>query len=178
MIGVGCFLVAAVLVSLIEYVVHRGMHAGWIRGQRHADHHREGWGQGFWPELGAYLIPGWPLLLPPFLLGVEVGVGFGCGAVLYTVFMAYAHQLQHDNPAACRWMRVPVHFVHHRDGMWHHNFGVTVDVWDRLFGTYRAVRYEPESSAGKGPFSIRWKRHAGPAPGGSRRPGQTSATRS
>ena len=54
-----------VFASLVEYVVHRLMHKGVINGQRHAEHHRDGWGQGFWPEFGDYLLPASPLL-PPF----------------------------------------------------------------------------------------------------------------
>ena len=27
--------------------------------------------------------------------------------------------------------------------MWHHNFGITFDVWDRVFGTYRRLAWQP-----------------------------------
>ena len=62
MAGLGSFLLALVVTSFLEYVVHRGMHAGWIRARRHVEHHGDGWGQGFWPELAAYVVPGWPVL--------------------------------------------------------------------------------------------------------------------
>ena len=115
MITAAFFLLGLLTGSFAEYAVHRLMHAGMIRGKRHAEHHRDAWSQGFWPDFLDYLLPGSPLLLPPWLLGVGAGMGWTAGAVLWTAFMAYAHSLQHDNPAACRWTRMPVHYVHHRE---------------------------------------------------------------
>jgi sterol desaturase/sphingolipid hydroxylase (fatty acid hydroxylase superfamily) len=153
-----------VFASLVEYVVHRLMHAGVINGQRHAEHHRDGWGQGFWPEFGDYLLPASPLLAPPWFFGWAIGAGWTLGALVFSAFSAYAHQLQHDSPVACRWMRMPVHYVHHRDQMWHHNFGMALDWWDRVFGTYRAVPFGAELSAAdraRGPLEIHWRRTDG-----------------
>lgn len=154
------FLAALVVSTFVEYAVHRLMHAGVILHARHVAHHKDGWGQGFWPELRDYLVPGLLLILPPWLLGVSIGAGWTIGCVLSATFMAYAHQLQHDNPLACRWMRIPVHYVHHRDQMWHHNFGMCLDLWDRLFGTYKVVpfgeEFRPEEQ-GRGPLAIHWQ---------------------
>jgi sterol desaturase/sphingolipid hydroxylase (fatty acid hydroxylase superfamily) len=134
-------LLGALFTSFVEYAVHRMMHLGIINGRRHAEHHRDGWGQGFWPEFRDYFLPGSPLLLPPWLAGVEIGSAWTLGCVGFVAFSAWAHQLQHENPAACRWMRVPVHYVHHRDQMWQHNFGMALDWWDRVFGTYSEVPF-------------------------------------
>jgi sterol desaturase/sphingolipid hydroxylase (fatty acid hydroxylase superfamily) len=165
---------AVMLASLVEYVVHRLMHAGKLRGQRHAEHHRDGWGQGFWPEFRDYLWPGFaPAMLPAWLLGPGFGTGWCLGLVGYAAFVAYAHQLQHENPAACRWMPMPVHYVHHRDHMWQHNFGLAVDWWDRVFGTYKRVPFGselPPELAQRGAFDIHWKATTGE--------GQLLATRS
>src|SRR5262245_42539083 len=153
-----------VFASLVEYVVHRLMHKGVINGQRHAEHHRDGWGQGFWPEFGDYLPPASPLLAPPWFFGVAIGAGWTLGALAFSAFSAYAHQLQHDSPVACRWMRIPVHYVHHRDQMWHHNFGMAVDWWDHVFGTYRVVPFGDELSEAdraRGPLDIHWSRTDG-----------------
>jgi len=152
------FFAAVLLASFLEYAIHRLMHAGVVLRARHAAHHRDGWGQGFWPELRDYLLPGLPVVLPPWLLGPAVGTGWTLGIVLSALFMAYAHQLQHDNPRACRWMRLPVHYVHHRDQMWHHNFGMAFDLWDRLFGTYKVVPFGDEfhGEGPRGAFEIHW----------------------
>ncbi|HEX6885973.1 MAG TPA: sterol desaturase family protein [Planctomycetota bacterium] len=167
------FLAALVAASLVEYVVHRLMHAGLVRHARHAAHHRDGWGQGFWPELLDYLVPGLALILPAWLLGTAIGTGWSLGCVVYAAFLAYAHQLQHDNPSACRWMRMPVHYVHHRDQMWHHNFGMAFDGWDRLFGTYKRVPFGDEFTPAerhRRPWDIHWRRHdPGPRTGRARR---------
>ncbi|HZL98965.1 MAG TPA: sterol desaturase family protein [Planctomycetota bacterium] len=135
----GWLIAGFVFGSLVEYWVHRAMHSRGLFAQRHVEHHRDGWGQGVLPELRTYLLPGAPLLAPPYLLGLPSGLGWSAGCVGFAVFAAYAHQLQHDSPSACRWMAMPVHYVHHRDQMWHHDFGMTVDWWDRVFGTYRRV---------------------------------------
>ena len=34
---------------------------------------------------------------------------------------------------------MPTHYVHHAFNMWHYNFGMTFDIWDRVFGTYKPV---------------------------------------
>ena len=169
------FLAALIVVSFLEYAIHRLMHAGVVFGARHAAHHKDGWGQGFWPELRDYIVPGLPLILPSWWLGTEVGLGWTSGCVSFALFMAYAHQLQHDNPLACRWMHIPVHYVHHRDQMWHHNFGMTSDWWDRLLGTYKVVpfgaEFTPEQRC-RGPLDILWRRaeghEAGRVPEGGR----------
>ena len=159
MIAMAFFLIAILFGTFAEYGVHRLMHARVILGRRHAEHHHDGWGQAFWPEFLDYILRGLPLLLPPWLLSVEAGAGWTSGAVLYTAFMAYAHTLQHDNPAACRWMRMPVHYVHHRDKQWHHNFGLTVDWWDRLLSTYKPAQLGAKGTreqGWRGLLAIRW----------------------
>ena len=55
---------------------------------------------------------------------------------LITAFAAYAHQAQHEWPELVFWMHPPVHTVHHKFGMWKKNFGIGVDVWDKVFGTF------------------------------------------
>jgi hypothetical protein len=161
MTSIASFLAALVVTTFVEYVVHRLMHAGLIRHERHTAHHKDGWGQGVWLELKDYLVPGSVVILPAWLLGTAVGTGWTLGCVASAVFVAYAHQLQHDNPLACRWMRVPVHYVHHRDQMWHHNFGLSNDVWDRLLGTYKHVPFGEEftpEERGRGAFDIHWRK--------------------
>lgn len=162
MIPLLSFLAALVVSSFVEYAVHRLMHVGLVQHARHAAHHKDGRGQGFWPEFRDYLVPGLLLILPAWLLGAGIAAGWTLGCVLYAAFLAYAHQLQHDNPLACRWMRVPVHYVHHRDQMWHHNFGMAFDGWDRLFGTYKPVPFGDEFAPeehGRGPWAIHWGRN-------------------
>jgi sterol desaturase/sphingolipid hydroxylase (fatty acid hydroxylase superfamily) len=54
---------------------------------------------------------------------------------------SYAHQLQHARANLVFWMPRPVHGMHHALNMTEHNFGILVDWWDRLFGTYRPVEW-------------------------------------
>lgn len=137
------FVVAFVESSLSEYVIHRLMHRGTLARRRHALHHKENTAQGWAGEFRDYVLPAIPFYLVAFLLSVQVGIGFAAGGVLYFAFAAYSHQVQHEHPELAFWMKRPVHYLHHRHNMTRHNFGIGFDVWDRLFGTYRAEDWEP-----------------------------------
>lgn len=134
-----CFIAAFITGSFVEYWVHRLMHTSPLIGERHTDHHRRGEGQGVIPEFFDYIKGSFVAIALPFLISWQVGLAWACGAIVYAAFSAYAHQLQHENPAKCFWMKMPVHYAHHKYGMWFHNFGLAVDWWDHVFRTYRAV---------------------------------------
>lgn len=140
-IGIGCFAIAFVLASLVEYWVHRLMHKPLRLGERHRDHHRRNEAQGVLWEFLDYVKGTIILLIPMFFVSIPAGIGWTLGAVVYAIFSSYAHQLQHENPTKCFWMKMPVHYVHHKYNMWHHNFGLGVDWWDHVFGTYKAVEW-------------------------------------
>ena len=159
--GIGAFVAAFLIGSLVEYSVHRWMHDGKVLGKKHADHHAEGTGQGWLGELRDYLFPAVPFLWVGFLISVPVGIGLAAGLVFYGASAAYAHQVQHENPELVFWLPRPVHYLHHRHKMWHHNFGIALDLWDRVFGTYRPESWRPEKRARDYPlaafFQIRWR---------------------
>ncbi|WP_084639319.1 sterol desaturase family protein [Geitlerinema sp. PCC 9228] len=144
--------------SLAEYWMHRLMHKSAKIGERHRDHHRRNEGQGVLWEFLDYVKGSLILMVAPLLVSVEFGWGWLLGALTYAAFSAYAHQLQHDNPAACFWMKMPVHYVHHKHQMWYHNFGLAVDWWDHVFGTYKLVEWEndAEVQVKPGESQLRW----------------------
>ncbi len=145
--------------SLLEYWGHRAMHSGWILARVHAEHHASGQAKGVLPEFVQYLLGTSPLLLWGFLISTAAGVSFLAGAACFALFSAYGHQLQHDNPQACFWMRrMPVHAVHHRDRMRDANFGLSVSWWDHVFGTYRVVPWaiSAQRPAWRELLNIRW----------------------
>ena len=84
--------------------------------------------------------------------------GFAAGGLFYACFAAYSHQLQHEKPELCFWLPRPVHYIHHHEKMWHHNFGISIDLWDRVFGTYKKVDWhaEPGKWSFRGYFTIKW----------------------
>ncbi|MEO1427530.1 MAG: sterol desaturase family protein [Cyanobacteria bacterium J06633_8] len=134
-----CFLIAFVLASLVEYWLHRLMHVNRKIGERHRDHHRRNEGQGVVWEFRDYVVGSSLVMLIMFFFSWDAGLGWFLGSLSYAAFSAYAHQLQHENPTKCFWMEMPVHYVHHKYGMWEHNFGLAVDWWDHVFGTYKPV---------------------------------------
>jgi sterol desaturase/sphingolipid hydroxylase (fatty acid hydroxylase superfamily) len=157
--GLG-FFTAMVVASLAEYVVHRCMHHGKLLGKTHAEHHRHGLGQGWLGEFCDYSKGSVPLVLSGFMVGyfllnsLSWGVGFAAGFLVYTALAAYSHQVQHEQPELVFWLPRPIHYLHHKHHMWHHNFGILVDFWDRVFGTYKAVEWKPQRRAFQHPFRL------------------------
>ena len=136
--GIVGFVTAAFVATFVEYWGHRLMHFGKLLGKHHAGHHAKGTGQGWLREFRDYAVPSIPGLGLGFLVSPAVGVGWFAGGLSYAACAAFAHQLQHERPTQVFWLTQPVHAVHHHHQEWHHNFGLTVDFWDRVFGTYRA----------------------------------------
>jgi sterol desaturase/sphingolipid hydroxylase (fatty acid hydroxylase superfamily) len=133
------FVAALVLGTFVEYWGHRLMHEGWFLRRHHAKHHAQRYGQGVLGEFRDYFLPTLTILWVGFLVSPEAGVGFAAGDVAYAFLAAWSHQIQHERPELCFWMARPTHRVHHDQQMWRHNFGITVDVWDRVFGTYEPI---------------------------------------
>jgi sterol desaturase/sphingolipid hydroxylase (fatty acid hydroxylase superfamily) len=144
MVFVASFVGAFIFASLVEYWLHRLMHVSQKIGERHRDHHRRNEGQGVLWEFRDYVKGSAIAMFVPFFFSVEAGAGWLIGAIVYAAFSAYAHQLQHENPRKCFWMKMPVHYVHHKYGMWNHNFGLAVDWWDHVFRTYKPVDWLTE----------------------------------
>jgi sterol desaturase/sphingolipid hydroxylase (fatty acid hydroxylase superfamily) len=154
------FFIALVIGSLVEYFVHRLMHAGVMFHKIHAKHHQLGQGQGWLLEFKDYLLPGLAIIWLGFLMSIPAGIGFAAGCTVYAALAAYAHQVQHERPELTFWLPRPVHHLHHSKRMWHHNFGILVDVWDRVFGTYKPVDDERAAERHRLPwasyFKIKW----------------------
>lgn len=129
----------------------------WFKRAKHAQHHKNAVSHGFLREFFGYARGSWPLLPAGFLHSLQAGVGFASGALLYSAFAAYAHELQHEYPECCFWLSRPVHHLHHAERMWNHNFGITSAVWDRVFGTYHRVQYQRRARFRfRNLFKVRW----------------------
>lgn len=140
--GLVALAIGAVFASLVEYWVHRWMHGMLMLGKKHAEHHRDGWGQGWLGEFWDYFLGSLTLIWLGFLYSVPAGIGFAVGATVYVAWSAYSHQIQHENPDLVFWMKQPVHYLHHKHHLWHHNYGIGIDLWDRVFGTYRVMDWQ------------------------------------
>lgn len=146
--------------TFVEYFVHRFMHWGLLYPEGHAYHHDTNDARTFLKDFLDYgmgaAIGGWF----GFLISVPVGIGWAAGAVIYAVLASYAHQLQHANAYLVFWMKRPVHRLHHAVDMRDGNFGILVDWWDRLFGTYVPLEWQRKPVAGRRLsefFAIPWR---------------------
>lgn len=149
--GLVAFGLALFLGTFVEYWGHRFMHR-WLLRKRHARHHQQGTGQGWLGEFFDYATGTLPLLPLGFLYSRAAGIGWLAGGVVYAAWAAYSHQLQHERPELCFWLRRPVHYLHHHHHMWHHNFGISFSLWDHVFGTYKEMPWEPPA---RGPHRLR-----------------------
>jgi sterol desaturase/sphingolipid hydroxylase (fatty acid hydroxylase superfamily) len=146
--ALGGMALAFAIGTFVEWLVHYLMHRRILLGKVHSLHHAEGTGQGWFGEFLVYFFPSLPFMVGSFLIAwlvldvLWLGVGMVIGGTFYAAFAAYAHQVQHERPELTFWMRRPVHYIHHAHNMWHHNFGISFDFWDRIFGTYRVVEYK------------------------------------
>lgn len=134
-------IVAFLFGTLAEYFIHRAMHWGVLYPEGHRYHHRTGDARTFLRDFidygGAALLLGWF----GFFVSLPVGFGWLFGGLVYAALASYSHQLQHADADLVFWMKRPVHRVHHDLDQTEKNFGVLVDWWDRLFGTYQAVEW-------------------------------------
>jgi sterol desaturase/sphingolipid hydroxylase (fatty acid hydroxylase superfamily) len=156
----GGFVAALLVGTLAEYVMHRLMHAGKVLHKVHAKHHQTAQGQGWLGEFRDYFLPSIPILPAGFLYSVDAGIGFVIGGTIYAMWAAYAHQVQHEKPELVFWLRQPVHHLHHHHKMWHHNFGISVSIWDHVFRTYKKCEWAPAKRPLQHPlssyFRIKW----------------------
>lgn len=164
LLAAGGFLIGGVAASLVEYWVHVLMHRRVLLGRTHINHHREPDGETWFKQFAYYalgcafaasaIVPAcWALDVLP------LGVGIAAGSVAWSAWVAYAHTLQHERPELVFWMRLPVHHLHHKHEMSNANFGLSVDWWDRVFGTYRPVPWEPDPAVRRtlrAFLTIRW----------------------
>ncbi len=146
-IGAAWFVGGFFFASLAEYWAHRLMHQVRWLGKTHREHHARGTAQGVLMEYWDYFIGTCWMMWPPFLISLPAGVGWLLGSNAFAFFSAFSHQLQHEIPAKCFWMPRPVHYIHHTHNQWHHNFGMAVDIWDRVFGTYKPLEWRDKLPA-------------------------------
>jgi sterol desaturase/sphingolipid hydroxylase (fatty acid hydroxylase superfamily) len=132
---------AFVFGTFVEYVVHRAMHWGLLYPEGHRYHHRTGDARTFLKDFMDYGMGAVIGCWFGFLISVPCGIGWALGGLVYAALASYAHQIQHADADLVFWMKRPVHRVHHDLDMTDGNFGVLVDWWDRLFGTYKPVEW-------------------------------------
>lgn len=150
---VAAVLCAFLVATLVEYFIHRLMHWGILYPEGHRRHHQRNEARSFLRDFVDYSTGAAALCWLGFLLSRTSGYGWMLGAFAYAALASYSHQIQHANPNLVFWMRRPVHSLHHARKMTDHNFGILVDWWDRVFGTYRPIEW-PRPQAGR-PYRIK-----------------------
>lgn len=142
MLIIASFVLAFIFASFLEYWIHRLMHIWPWFGNRltsHYNHHRKDASPGVLEDFKDYSMVDL-IFCPLFFISPSIAISAILGGLLFSFFAAYTHKLQHEDPAKCFWMKVPVHYIHHQY-TWHHNFGLSLDWWDRVFGTYKPMEW-------------------------------------
>ncbi len=124
--------------TLTEYLMHRFVfHHFPLFTAMHLAHHKEPHeliGTPTIVTLAAFaLLVFWPMHA---FAGLEQASALSAG--MMSGYLAYVgvHYIVHNvGSGGLPWMKrlIRLHAVHHHDI--HHNFGVTTDIWDRVFGT-------------------------------------------
>jgi sterol desaturase/sphingolipid hydroxylase (fatty acid hydroxylase superfamily) len=142
------FLLGIISWSFFEYAVHRWLyhiHAGgwairWFFDTFHLHHHTDMKDHGV---LNAGFLVMYPLtalfLGTTYLITQDFALtcNFGLGMTLYYIFYESVHYFIHYRKYTKGYMAfIQKYHLHHHYNAWQKNFGNTVVIWDRLFGTY------------------------------------------
>jgi sterol desaturase/sphingolipid hydroxylase (fatty acid hydroxylase superfamily) len=131
--------------TLAEYALHRFvLHGDSPFAKLHARHHAEPnafIGTPTWLSAGIILAL---VFLPAWLaFSIPVAAGLSVGFALAFLWYGIAHHLVHHRPLRllATFMQAAArrHYQHH-NSMAYGNFGVTTELWDRIFGTQLAVQ--------------------------------------
>jgi sterol desaturase/sphingolipid hydroxylase (fatty acid hydroxylase superfamily) len=138
--------------TLLEYLIHRFLlHRATVFGPMHAVHHdspRAYVGTPTWASLGII----WGVFFLPAWWGVSFNVASGLTAGVMAGFLWYGivhHVIHYRRPRLiAAWMPVATHWhLRHHYSEPPGNFGVTVPLWDHVFGTAIAKdRVRPHAS--------------------------------
>ena len=136
--SIAYFVVALLLGTFMEYVIHRFyLHSKlrhWVI-RRHKLHHKTYVRHSIASEFLGFLPPALPLAWIGFMHGIYSGIAFLVGQLTFVLALAVGHKWSHEAPHRLFWMDPVVHASHH-DGDAHFNYGVLTTFWDRIFGTY------------------------------------------
>lgn len=134
--------------SLFEYLVHRfpyhtrfkNSRVRWFIESFHLYHHRVREDKRVLNSGPLMLYPMTPLLLAPFwIFGLSLNLisAIGLGLVVYYVFYEFVHYLIHQKVHHSGYLcHIQKFHLYHHDKAWNKNFGNTLTLWDRLFGSY------------------------------------------
>lgn len=122
--------------SLVEYGLHRLMHAGFMRktflGRAHAAHHLTQTAQTWWREGIDYTLIALPYGLVGLFAGWPFGVAWLLGSISYAFVAGFVHANSHESP--CRETPGSHHSIHHHFPR--KNYGITTSLWDRVFRSH------------------------------------------
>lgn len=132
------FLLGALAWTLIEYLVHRFVLHVFFR-RDHARHHAK---PQAWIGISPLVSTGTLALL--WALAVGAAGDAGVGSMLFIGFAVgyyayvWVHFLIHHSSSSLLESLRRHHMFHHRKGA-RANFGVSLLIWDRIFGTFKPV---------------------------------------
>jgi len=133
-----------------------------VHVKQHVEHHAKNSGQGWLLEFLEYVQHGSIVILLGsglwYFSSWIAAVDWALGILLCLLFTAITHEVSHTNPSLIFWTKRPVHYFHHKNHQWKHNFGFTTSFWDRLFGTYKEdLDWKRERVSLRDYLKIKWR---------------------
>eukprot|EP00929_Paragymnodinium_shiwhaense_P109549 TRINITY_DN76014_c0_g1_i1.p1 TRINITY_DN76014_c0_g1~~TRINITY_DN76014_c0_g1_i1.p1 ORF type:complete len:346 (+),score=70.53 TRINITY_DN76014_c0_g1_i1:92-1129(+) len=147
------FMFVYLLVDMMQYSIHVVMHRPWWYQNVHKVHH-------MWKSPNAWIVSALhpaehlaytcPMLMLSVMMPISIVTFLTFTTIVY-VFSAIDHSgLNLHETYLCRlfWWQAPPEFHDRHHELFHVNYGVMVDWWDRMAGTY----YNPDKDGGKAQF--------------------------
>lgn len=117
--------------TLVEYWGHRSVLHTFFWHGNHERHHKHP------HEFGVYPVWQMPLVWGAVFIAAPADVF--CGLMIgYVWFLSLHHVLHHVRLAQGSWLHNYERWHDQHHTLTHFNYGVTTQVWDRVFGTYRS----------------------------------------
>lgn len=140
--GIVFFFSGMLFFTLIEYIVHAKMFHGSLTPfvKAHAKHHKDPYGYDAMPFFFAQFIiaPFYGVAILAF--GIDLATIFTSGIFIGYVTYGLTHHAMHRVKPKSTYFKymVAFHNQHHTNPKMNH--GVTVPIWDRVFGTYEPLK--------------------------------------
>lgn len=136
------FIFGVLFFTLVEYVVHAHIFHGPFPAfvKAHVQHHKHPLRYDAMPFFFAQIIISPVYIVAILLFSFELASVFTSGILIGYIIYGLAHHAMHRVKPKNRYFKymIDFHDIHHANPKMNH--GVTVPIWDMIFGTYQPIK--------------------------------------